>query len=306
MKTKRQLGICDSRLASSILGDFLILLEELQINSAIRQIEAPTDIAILGDNPGSDFLAMAKGFNGVGEIFVLASYRELEALMAESVYEYTPWPGLGPEGVSGYQYGYTLFIQDYFGKTGAIPSLALKPEYRTWACDWLREQAGSVNTIAVHLKNKIRPSGKPDWYNARLDEWETFFRTIRGRYDVKFILVGNERVPDGIRNLENIIVTHECGGTILKDLALIENTQAFMGVASGPCQMAMFGRRPYVIFKNPERHVDRMFEELGNRNQYVFAAPTQRFLRRFETSATLLEEFEAVYAGIETTVTQGN
>src|SRR2546422_7475000 len=36
--------------------------------------------------------------------------------------------------------------------------------------------------------------------------------------------------------------------------SLISLADGFMGMASGLCQMAIFGRKPYAIFKHPDHH----------------------------------------------------
>ena len=316
--SKRLMGVWDLSLSYMSIGDLLILIEELKILSNKKILSESFDIAVIGqpesvglthrfdgrpwilitdkDNfQSSSLISMLMGLEGVERCYFFQTTAALGRFLDSNSNQYFLWPELQSGGSVDHQYGYTLFIQDYYRKAGHIPFLYCKSDLIRWAQGFIREHADQKLPIAVHLKNKIRPSGKPDWYNARFDQWHLFFTSAQNRFDAKFILIGNEPIPSEIRNLSNVVISMEHGGNLIRDLALIQTSAAFMGVASGPCQVAMFGKTPYVIYKNPEHHVERMYEELGDLDRYIFALPMQKFFRRFEVRDHLLVEFESLY-----------
>ena len=146
--------------------------------------------------------------------------------------------------------------------------------------------------VVVHLKNNPREQGCS---NANFDAWFTFFERCVLRYDVKFILVGNETTDQRILGLPNVLVAQGVEGNLSRELALIQTALAFMGMASGPCNMAVFSDVPYVIFKNPDHHVRETALELGQADRFPFAVGFQKLLREFETADRLMSEFRLLY-----------
>ena len=172
--------------------------------------------------------------------------------------------------------------------------LLCKPVILVQARDFIQRHCGARVPISVHLKNTKRSSGRADWYNAKLDEWKKFFETFRGNEQAMFLLVGNEILPEEFSQFPNVVITKDHGSTLLNDLALISLSFAFFGVASGLCQMALFSKVPYAIFKNPAYHSERMDEELGNRKRFNFSTPLQKFIRRVESEGQITQEFELI------------
>ena len=76
-------------------------------------------------------------------------------------------------------------------------------------------------------------------------------------------LVGNEDVDNRITELPNVLLSRNFQSNISRDLAIIQISCAFMGMASGPCNMAIFSEIPYVIYKNPDHDAEQMALELG-------------------------------------------
>ncbi len=85
---------------------------------------------------------------------------------------------------------------------------------------------------------------------------------------------------------------------LAKDLALIEWSYMFMGMASGPSTMAIFNSTPYLIFKDPSHHKKAMQHELGPRDHFIFGLPSQKILRIKQSLPILLQEFEKIYSGL--------
>lgn len=314
------MGIWDLNVSPMSLGGLLILVEELKILCEVHQAcEADLCVVVDGQGPvisipswtdnrwaaltDSDsckdaaLLSVATGVEGIGTCFLAASMDELRHFMHHSGCSYVSWPPLSPEGTIDHQYGYSLFVQEYYRKQGRIPLLRCKADPIRWAVRFLKTHVAPSVPVAVHLKNKLRGADqRPDWYNAIHDEWHAFFQAAYDRYDIRFVLVGDDAIPERIRALPNVIVAQDWGGELLRDLALIQTAFAFMGVASGPAQMAIFGEAPYVIYKNPEHHIELMNREMGSSDRFVFSQPFQKLLRQFETRESILHEFDHIYA----------
>ena len=148
----------------------------------------------------------------------------------------------------------------------------------------------------IHLKNATHEQSQS---NANFGEWAAFLKVCTSRYDVKFILIGNERLPDQIRRLPNVIVSQDLGSSLARDLALVQTACAFMGMASGPCSVAIFSDIPYLIYKHPDHHQEEMAQELGDGQRFSFATPAQKILREFETNKILMSEFTRLYSQID-------
>jgi ADP-heptose:LPS heptosyltransferase len=95
-----------------------------------------------------------------------------------------------------------------------------------------------------------------------------------------------------------VIVTKNHESNISRDLALISQAAIFMGMSSGPCNIAIFSDTPFIIYKNPDHDVEEMKLELGKNNRFVFSTASQKFLRIFETVENLIQEFEESYSGL--------
>lgn len=317
-KKKSPFGIWDLNLSPITIGGLLTLLEELKVLGEQHQATEvelgiswiPDDSSplsnLLGQNSHislteshafSDvpLLAMLLDMEGVAACHLFRTGMDLQDFLTQMTKPYITWPPLNSEGKVDYEYNYTHLIQKFFNERGYIPTLSSKTASRQWAIEFVRDRVLPSIPIIVHLKNHIRASGQPDWYNACLEEWQAFFQTAQSRYDAKFLLIGNEAIPKNIQVLPNVIVMQDSDSNLLKDLALIPLSYAFMGVASGPSNMAIFNRLPYVIYKNPEHHVQMMRKELGTSDQFVFATPHQKFYRRFETCNDIFKEFDRIW-----------
>jgi hypothetical protein len=311
-------GFWDLTLSPMTIGGLLTLLEELKVLSEQHQatevelgiVWIPDDSSPLSNLLGQaahisltessacsevPLIAMLLELEGVAACHLFRSGTDLQNFLSQTTKSYITWPPLTPEGNVDYEYNYTHFIQKFFREQGYIPTLSSKAESTQWAANLIRDRVLPSTPVVVHLKNYIRPSGQPDWYNACMEEWQAFFDTAQSRYDAIFLLIGNEFIPQDIRTLPNVLVAQDLGSNLLKDLALIPLSYTFMGVASGPSNMAIFNPAPYLIYKNPEHHVEMMRKELGSSDHFVFATPYQKFYRRFETGNDILNEFDCIW-----------
>ena len=93
---------------------------------------------------------------------------------------------------------------------------------------------------------------------SRFFLWVSFLEKAVLKFDVKFLLIGNEPLPEKIHKLPNVIISQSQGNSLINDLALIQASFAFMGSSSGPNRMAFCSSVPYLIYKHPDHHVDEM------------------------------------------------
>jgi hypothetical protein len=199
-----------------------------------------------------------------------------------------------PEDLAHHDYQSSEVLQQLYDAHGTHPEIHVSPELVGWADAWLREHGGGAWPVVVHLKNNLRGWGES---NADFSVWYDFMN----RYltsPVFFILIGNEQVDRRIDELENTLIANSFGLSLVQELALIERAGAFMGMSSGPCNMAIFNRVPYAIFKNPDHHASAMARELGERDHFLFASPEQRFLRQRETPQLLVREFTRLFSHV--------
>lgn len=182
----------------------------------------------------------------------------------------------------------TLYIQRFYKEKGYIPHLAMKKELVDWAKKFYKTKIKNKLPVVVHLKRNAK-NGEQS--NADLTQWYNFFKRSLQFSDIKYILIGNEAVSEDIESLPNVLFAQKHGSNLAKDLALIQTAYFFMGMASGPCNMAILSDVPYVIFKDPKHHTEEMKRELGNKDHFVFAEKNQNFIRKHHTTVMLMDYF---------------
>jgi hypothetical protein len=190
------------------------------------------------------------------------------------------------------------YINKEYGIRKYAPTLKCKSKHVEAAKSILNQFSNQGPSIAVHLKNVIRSSGKADWYNANVSEWLKFFRIAESRFKCHFFLIGNEALPPEMNELSNVTITKEVDSNLITDLAIIEISQAYIGSTSGPAQMAYFGSSPYFSYKNPDHHVELMKSVVGTKSSFVFANPYQNVYRCHEECIRIISDFEKVFLGL--------
>ena len=315
VRHKRIVGIWDLYLSPISLGGLLILVAELKMQCKIHGIES-ADICIIGDMArllssqhtqpdggpvtlldseackGSPLLSMLLDMEGIGDCYLYSTVAALKDFVQTSPYQYVTWPALSDQGVLSHRYANTTYAQRFYHEHGFVPCLSCKAKQIRYAVRFIERNVMPYVPVVVHLKNNPRERGCS---NADFDAWFTFFQKCSSRYDVKFILVGNEMIDQRILGLPNILVARDLESDLSRDLALIQTAFAFMGMSSGPCNLAVFSKVPYAIFKNPNHDAEQMALELGEADRFPFAIGFQKILRVFETGDRLMSEFEHLY-----------
>lgn len=313
---KQVFGIWDLRLSPMSLGGLLILVAELKMQCKIRGIES-ADVCIVGDTArlisskhtqpnggpvilldseackGSPLLSMLLDMEGIGACYLYSTVAALKDSVQAGSCQHVAWPPLSDYGVSSHRYASTIYAQRFYREQGFVSHLSCKAKHIRYAAHFIERNVAPSVPVVVHLKNNPRERGCS---NADFDAWFTFFQECSSRYsDVKFILVGNEAIDQRILDLPNVLAARSFESNLSRDLTLIQTAFAFMGMASGPCTMAVFGKVPYVILKNPNHDVEQMALELGEADRLPFAMGFQKILRVFETGDCLMSEFEHLY-----------
>ena len=147
--------------------------------------------------------------------------------------------------------------------------------------------------VVVHLKNNNIDTKS----NANVDGWLSFFNTCHHeRLPVHFILIGNDPHDPRYQQCSNVSLPQTDRGGLLFDLSMIQVCFMFMGMASGPCNMALFSGVPYLIWKHPDHHTQEMDREFQGHSQFIFANEYQKFMREWDTADSLIREFKTLYA----------
>jgi hypothetical protein len=181
-------------------------------------------------------------------------------------------------------------LQDIFERSGVKPRVELRKGLVARAAGIAERLRGGYPAIAVHLKNI--PAAGSDASNADPRAWRALFEEFRDR--AVFVLVGDDPVPAELLGQPNVVQSRSVGADLCIDLALIQVLDGFMGMSSGLCQMAIFGPKPYAIFKNPRHDAAQMDAELQGRKRFSFACDGQWFLREPETPHVLARHCAAL------------
>lgn len=315
---RRILGIWDGRIAPPSLGGLLILIEELQIQCYVHQAKI-ADLAVLhcpgtrifpqpgfvekssswvADDVRSRVGGIFSALQAVADIekwFQFESFGELQVFIDQCRESYVVWPHLHERGEVRHEYSHTINVQRFYTGHGFIPQLRCRPDALRRGMEFLKYYISPALPVVVHLNTISHedPSSLAD-----LEAWYTFFAACRNRFDVSFILIGDDEPGQQFRRLSNVLITRDVGADLGLDLALIPAAFMFMGTASGPCQMALFCDVPYLIYKNPNHHPKDMEREVGYQDHFPFANKFQKFLRVFSTSDQLMSDFSELYRRI--------
>lgn len=314
MMPVRIMGIWDTGRLPVQLGGLLIFVEELQIQRSIYGADV-IEICFTGDQAAGldacndrngesvrvidaaqsqypQLLTAVQHIDGVETCYACEKTESLRDYLKEKPVKYELWPVIDENSPSVHNYGSTLYIQEFYKREGYIPYLNCKSEPLSWAFHFIQHNVLPHMPVVVHLKNNPREVGCS---NANFEAWLAFFKTCQRKYNVRFVLIGSEDIPDEIGDLPNVMISRDFGNNLSRDLALIQISSVFMGMSSGPCVVKVFSAKPYLIYKNPDHHAEEMALELGDSNHFPFASAAQKFLRVFETDENLLLEFDRIY-----------
>lgn len=282
MKRKIVTGIFDTNIIPLNIGGILLFTGELLCQKIETEANRLT-LQILSDKHIPAYMTkIAEGIAGMDDVSVISGKTHQAKRPDEMVYLLVKK-----------NYQSTRVIQQFFVNFGYIPYLHFKKIYRQWAEQFKRNVCHGAFMVVVHLKNDQQ---SPNLGNADFGEWLKFFQHFIADSRFIFVLIGNEPLPDAIGKLPNVKLAREFGSHLARDLALIEQADLFMGVTSGPANMAILSQVPYLIYKHPRQHTSEMKQELGTKDHFLFATPLQKFYRAIQQGERLIKDFSGVYS----------
>lgn len=275
---KKLLAVWDESRSRFTVGRGLIFLEEINVLLNVHPVDHVT-ILWCSDRPIPDLLRYP---TWSGEILSFPSLAVAASSVQTDAYDVI-W-GVEPPGVPCSYDESLLYLQRECGSQ--LPVLTPKPVWREAAeKSFARMGWRNKKIVALHLKNNSLHTLS----NGQLKEWRSFIVNVSGkRPSCKFVVVGNER-PDSLLDLANVAWTE--GADILLDMATIWSADAFMGMSSGFCQVAMFNIKPYAIFKHPGHHTEEMKREFEGRKSFSFINSKQHFLIAHDDAELLTQKF---------------
>lgn len=281
-------GILNLDVDSGYLGRSLMFVEDLQVQARLRRVAKielavwVPDARLRNAGPILDVLA---SLDALDALHICTDTSHIRRLVPQSPSCSTAFPSFDEAMTESFQYDTTLRIKDGFDRLGSIPFLTMKPNVRAWALEFLMRHRNGGCAVAVHLKQVAGTAGES---NADINAWRQFFAMSAESQPVRFLIIGDDPCPEEIACLPNISLMRDHGGYLVRDLAIIECADAFMGMASGPFNMALFGRKPYSVFKDPGHHAAEMDKEIGSANRYGFAGHGQIIRRVSPRPADLM------------------
>lgn len=287
----RLVGIWDLTQVSLSLGGLLVFVCELLAKAREKDAQA-VDLCFLG---GRDSVGISEGLrrtavpaflyelDGLDRIL---AFRDRQDMMTQLDPDALFWPPCPREHV----YASTLGLQAHFRIYRSIPRLSFKPDAQKRAWQLL-----NTHTIPIVVHAKSVTGQGSGFSNACWEAWDAFFGKWRQR-GVTFFLLGPDALRGPVSYLPNVVRTQERGLDLGTELAMIQLAYLFMGMSSGPCNMAILGEVPYVIFKHPEHDVEAMEMELDAGGGFPFSLCGQRFIRAHETADILDQACEASIA----------
>jgi hypothetical protein len=285
MKYNTVVGVWDSSFVPPSLGGILTFIENICVVKKIYNVDICRIYALGTQNP------LLSLFNEFSDISGLHFVEKRESFLRRDFPKTLFWPTYH----ANFTIDNTILIQSFFKKYKYIPYLSIKEKHSIWVNNIFNKYVKNKIPVIVHLKNNPNCT---HCSNARFQEWFQFFKSIVPNKQIIFLLIGNDEVPSQIEKLPNVVLTNRLNSTLAQDLACILNGKLFMGTASGPCNMALFSKTPYIIFKDPEHHTQGMRKEMGDKDQYIFAQSDQFLYRRKQTFAFLSSTFHNWYSRI--------
>lgn len=285
---KKIVGFWDLNKAKTGLGSLLIFQEELlQCKELINAYKI--DLVFCYDEISTKkvFLATVSKLNPyLGALYFIEDCRQYKKERNDFV-----WPNSENISHTSYAESY-LAVQDFWRKTGKLFNLKSPNKIKKTAEAWLIKYVGNNLPISVHLKNN--PNERQS--NANQEAWFGFMRYCdESNLPIRFVLIGNDKINSKICALPNVVVTKNYGCDLELDLALIELSSAFMGMSSGPCNMAILSDKPYLIWKHPGHHKEEMEREFQGHKQFVFASEHQKFMQDWDTPKNIQREFSNLF-----------
>lgn len=284
-------AIWDIKTWGASFGSLLMFQEELLMYMNLLEMSSVEMIFIIEDSsiPFS-YLCVSAQMNPYikGLHFVTARHQIPEQLQDKN---YFYWPENFTDKNTTACGGSTRHIHKLWLQTKRLFPLRSSEKILSLARKWIRTHVpAGYFTGVVHLKNS--PHDKQS--NADQKSWIKLF-SENEHLPIYFILIGNEKYIDEFETCRNCVSTFHNGGGLDLEMALMQEVSFFMGMSSGPCNLAVLSSKPYRIWKHPEHHADAMELELDENGQFPFCSENQKFIRKMDTVDSLNYELNDLF-----------
>lgn len=294
LKSKPILGIFRADSAPATLGNVLNFLNELKYASQLL-LKEKVGIALVGNNLPAYVSEICTNNTLQVEISCFTNHEKLLQFLTVSDYLCVP-EGSEKSSLSTAFYDYDCIerIEKLYGQSQLRPHfLEMKPKVEHFAKELIRKKIGSEEYLSLHLKQINHAKNESD---ANLAIWKKViihFKKIRPK--LKFLIVGHDGLSSEIESLANVVCAKSFEGlSLLEHLDFIHQSQGFLGMSSGLCQMALFSNKPYLIFKNPDHHYDEMAQILKKNKVFSFANDSQHLYQEYESFDRIVQFIDQV------------
>ena len=229
----------------------------------------------------------------LGALMIMDSSDMLASFIANNASKYHIFPPYRDKNynkLNRYEH-YFNYIKIFYENNGYVPHLSCQAATLKWARQFIAEKVRPQFPVVVHLRNSSINLHR----NAKISCWLDLFQYCQTRYEITFIVIGNnDEIDPQIRQLQNILVAKDYGTTLEQDLALIQTGILYMGSTSGPATMAIFNDVPYLIYGFKTKH-----EDLPHGLPVPWANPLQKLVWEPETRDRLISDLDWVYEKID-------
>lgn len=161
-----------------------------------------------------------------------------------------------------YDYKSYLFLNDFNQELKKRATIVFQKKCQERVTRFAKEMCGE-NFLTIHLK--YHESFKIT-SNAHLEIWSSLLEEISLQYpDLKLVLIGNDLFPENFmqkcRAMRQLIFSRDHSLSLMEELCLISSSRAFIGMASGPSNMAIISPVPYLVFKHKEDAWEENFNQ---------------------------------------------
>ena len=279
------IGYWDTRKATLSLGKCLIFLKELELIAQNKKFEY-FSVVIHGEHQSIyEIFKLSKYFFSLE----LISKKDIfsKTLMKDTTYVYEAHK----LNESSFEES-TLFLQDQIKLNNFCISSGWKiPLDIQNSINNMINKTDKV--ITIHIKNI-----EGTLSNSNLLNWQMLIKYILKKDDNnKIFIIGNDLEVSqySLFDFKNVTITKSLKGkNILLDLSLILSSNIFLGMSSGPCNVAIFSDIPYVIFKQPNHHTEEMKKEMNEGGKFIFQKQNQHFLLEYDTFEALKTYFDLI------------
>jgi len=249
----------------------------------------------------SSLLPIAQINQHFSSLLIFDNRFQADKYILDNIQNYKVYPNMKSYGMGTYYYWDALnsIFPNYYNSVGHPPYFICKNYLTSWVNQFFLKYAHGKIVVTINLRNNKNHGQNR---NSKLDEWYKYFNYCIDRFNVKFIVICSiNEVDERWRQCSNVLVAKDFHTFIEHDLALINNSHFHMGSPSGPFNMALFGRKPYIMF-NFENEYLSLYKSIIEKDGYLrfsFANPLQLMTLKEEFFDNILFEFLYLYNNIE-------